>query len=192
MNKQHRESRNVRKSIWIALALMLIVGFVLRHATGSTHLSLSMETDATTATPPVELHGGSAENSTSIVYTNRTSAKVTVEGEGDFNYVLNFSEQDETDWKIRLNAYDQSNISRLSNCSIYIYGGVNSTQIVISNGEYTNRTGPWYNLSASTTECIWMHVEESASGTSNVNTYLEILVPNTKVYARYIVEFEIT
>jgi len=113
-------------------------------------------------------------------------------GEDDFNYVLKMVEKDGFDWKVRLKAYDNSSITRLNNCSIYIYNGSNSTQIVILNGDYENKTGPWYDLAASATEYIWMHVETSSAGTSYVYVYLEILVPNKTTYARYIIAFEIT
>jgi len=113
-------------------------------------------------------------------------------GPGDFNYVLNMTENHGFNWKVRLSAYDNSSIARLNNCSIYIYDGSNSTQIVILNGAYDQQTGPWYDLAASDTEYIWMHVETSSAGTSYVYAYLEIRVPTATTYARYIITFEIT
>lgn len=113
-------------------------------------------------------------------------------GSGDFNYVLNMTEKDGSNWKVRLTAYDQSNIARLDNLTIYIYDGSNSTQIVILSGAYNQQTGPWYDLNASDTEYIWMHVETSSAGTSYIYAYLEIRVPNSTVYARYIITFKIT
>jgi len=112
-------------------------------------------------------------------------------GEADFNYVLKLVEVEGSDWKVRLKAYDNSSLSRLDNCSIYIYDGFNSTQIIILNGAYNQQTGPWYDLNASDTEYIWMHVETSSAGTSTVYVYLEIRVPNKTVYARYVILFEI-
>ncbi len=111
--------------------------------------------------------------------------------EQDFNHVLKFVEKDGSNWKVRLKAYDQSNIGRLDNCTIYIYDGSNSTQIIILSGAYNQQTGPWYDLNASDTEYIWMHAETSSAGTSRIYTYLEIQVPNKTVYARYIITFEI-
>jgi hypothetical protein len=109
-----------------------------------------------------------------------------------YNYVLRMTENHGNNWKVRLRAYDQSNMARLSNCSLYIYDGSNSTQIVILNGAYNQQTGPWYDLSASDIEYIWMHVEASSTGTSYVYVYLEILVPNITTYAQYIVTFVVT
>lgn len=110
----------------------------------------------------------------------------------DFNYVLNMTENHGSNWKVRLSAYDNSSLTRLDNCSIYIYDGSNSTQIVILNGDYENQTGPWYDLAASDTEYIWMHVETSSIGTCYVYAYLEIRVPTATTYARYVIAFEIS
>jgi hypothetical protein len=110
----------------------------------------------------------------------------------DFNYVLKLVEKDNSNWTVRLKAYDNSSLSRFTNCSIYIYDGSNSTQIIILNGAYNQQTGPWYDLNASDTEYIWMHVEASLAGTSYIYTYLEIRVPNSKFYARYTITFKIT
>ena len=142
---------------------------------------------------------GGDNNRVELVWTCGTGGPYQVKyyyisetmGQGDFNYVLEFVEKDESNWKVRLKAYDNSSITRLDNCSIYIYNGSNSTQIVILNGAYENQTGPWYDLAASDTEYIWMHVETSGAGTSYVYVYLEILVPNKTVYARYVIAFEI-
>lgn len=191
MVKYRREIRRLHKSIWGALALLLAFSFLLQNVTGSAYYSLSMGSSTTVSSPPVELQNGTAANSTSTIYTNSTSAKVNVDGEGDFNYILKFVEKNSSNFKVRLNAYDDFNRSRLDNCSIYIYDGSNSTQIVISNGDYDNQIGPWYDLNALDTEYIWMHVEVSSAGISYVYAYLEIKVPDNTVYTRYIITFEI-
>lgn len=128
----------------------------------------------------------------STIYTNNTSAKISVESPGDFNHVLIVTENHNSSWKFRLRAYDESNIDQLLNCSIYIYDGSNSTQIVILNGTYDSQTGPWFDLNALATEYIWIHVEMAGGGTSYVYVYLEIKVPNCTVYIRNIITFEIT
>jgi hypothetical protein len=110
----------------------------------------------------------------------------------DYNYLLRMTENHGVTWKVRLRAYNQANIGRLSNCSIYIYNGSNSTQIIISSGSCTQQTGPWYDLTASDIECIWMHVEASSTDISYVYVYLEILVPNTTTYSQYVLTFVIT
>jgi len=112
--------------------------------------------------------------------------------EGDFDHVLKAVEVDSSDWEVRLYAYNDDNKGRLTNCTIYIYDGSNSTQIIILNGLYDQQTGSLYDLLASDTIYFVMHVETSTAGTSIVYVYLEIFVPSTTVYARYIITFEIT
>jgi len=113
-------------------------------------------------------------------------------GDDDFDHVLKAVEVDSSNWKVRLNAYDDSGKSRLDNLTIYIYDGSNSTQIIILNGLYDQQTGSLYDLAANGTIYFAMHVETSTAGTSYVNVYLEIYEPNTTVYARYIITFKIT
>ena len=140
----------------------------------------------------IRFKGGNETGDTTQTTWNIDTALLHVWTGQDFNYVLKFVEKDNSNWKVRLKAYDNSSLSRLTNCSIYIYNGSNSPQIIISNGAYTQQIGPWYDLNASDTEYIWMHVETSSAGTSTVYVYLEILVPNTTIYARYVIAFEIT
>jgi len=146
---------------------------------------------------------GGDNNRVEFAWTNGTSPygvryNYITEGEGagpgqtDFNYISKFLEKDNSNWTVRLTAYDNSSLSRLSNCSIYIYNGSNSTQIVILNGDYENQTGPWVDLNASDTEYIWMHVETSSAGTSYIYVHLEIRIPDTTTYLQYKITFEIT
>jgi len=186
--KETPDNKKIRRLLWLILTVFVLLGYSPQSVTGSVYYFFLMQSYGTVSLPPIILKEGTAGSST--IYTNSTSARVWTIA-GDFNYVLNMTESQGSNWKIRLSAYDQFNISRLSNCSIYIYDGANSTQIGISNGTYDQQTGPWYDLAASDTEYIWMHVETSSVGTSYVYAYLEILVPNTTTYARYIITFEI-
>ena len=132
--------------------------------------------------------GSASTKCTLVHYWDDAGVKLTL----DSNYVLKVVNQVADPWEVRLKAYDNSSIARLNNCSIYIYDGSNSTQIVILNGAYDQQTGPWYDLAASDTEYIWIHVETSSAGTSYVYAYLEIRVPTATTYARYIITFRIT
>lgn len=124
--------------------------------------------------------------------TNQIKLAYIYNASPTYNYLLRMNENHGTNWKVRLRAYDQSNIGRLNNCSIYIYDGSNSTQIAILNGAYTQQTGLWYDLVASDVEYIWMNVEASSAETSYIYIYLEILVPNITTYAQYTLTFVIT
>lgn len=94
---------------------------------------------------------------------------------------------------IRLKVYDQSNIGRLKNCTIYFHnGGGNSRQIYILNGIYNQTVGDWYGLAAFSSDYIAITLSATSTGTSYVYVYLEILIPGTSTYSRYIITFKIT
>jgi hypothetical protein len=189
MRKYSIDAHRVHHSIRLVVTLFVLLGFLVQNVAGSAYYSLLMESNTAVTSPPIVLQEGNAGNST--IFANSTSAKVST-GSGDFNYVLNMTENHGSDWRIRLKAYDDSNIARLNNCAIYIYNSSNSTQIVILSGVYDQQTGFWYDLAASDTEYIWMHVETSGAGTSYIYAYLEILVPGTITYAQYIITFKTT
>jgi len=111
----------------------------------------------------------------------------------NYNYVLKTVNQVADAWKIRLRAYDQSNIGRLSNCTIYLYnGGGLSRQIYIYNGSYSQQFGNWYDLPGSSTLYIAMTASADSTGASYVYSYLEVLIPNTTTYNLMIITFEIS
>jgi hypothetical protein len=174
------------------LTILLLLGVLTPNVAGVAYYSLNPEQSMSVTPPPVELHEGIAQNCTGTIYANQTSAKVSVNGTGDYNYVLNFAEKNAADWEVRLRAFDDSNLSRLTNCSIYIYDGANSTQLTVESGSWMQQLGPSHDLNASDTGYIWMHVETSSGGTSYIYAYLEILIPNTTAYVRYVITFEIT
>ena len=183
----------IRRAIWSALTIFVLLVHVLQSATGTTYYSAIKQNYAVLGSPPVILQSGTAGSST--IYTNSTGAGVSTVAPSSacaYNHVLRITENHGTNWMVRLRAYDQSNVGRLNNCSIYIYDGSNSTQVVILNGAYNQQTGPWYDLTASDVEYIWICVEASSAGTSFVYVYLEILVPNITTYAQYTLTFVIT
>jgi hypothetical protein len=180
--------KRIKHVLWLVLGVFVLLGYLLQNVAGSAYFSMEIQGYGTVSAPPVILEEGTSGSTT--VYVNGTSAKAST-GSGDFQ-ALNMTENQGTDQEIRLKAYDQSNLSRLYNCSIYIYDGSNSSQIVILNGNYSQQQGMWHDLAASDTEYIWMHVVTSSPGISYVYVYLEIRVPDTTTIARYIISFEIT
>jgi len=112
-----------------------------------------------------------------------------------YDYVLKIVNQVSDLWKIRLKAYAESNVARLTNCTVYFRSSSNaiSRQIYIENGAYVNDTGPWYDLPASPAErYIVVSLDATNSEVSYVYVYLEILVPDITTYAQYVITFEIT
>jgi hypothetical protein len=110
-----------------------------------------------------------------------------------YDYVLKVANQVVDAWKIRLRAYNQSNIGRLSNCTVYFYDGSGiSRQIYILNGAYNQTYGNWYDLTNLGIVYIAMAVSATITGTSYVYTYLEVLIPGISTYNLMIITFEST
>jgi hypothetical protein len=110
-----------------------------------------------------------------------------------FDYVLKVANQVSDDWKIRLKAFNESNIGRLSNCTVYFYDGSGvSRQIYILNGAYNQTYGDWYDLPGLSTAYIALTIEVSTAGVSYIYAYLEVLIPNTTTRNLMIITFEIS
>ena len=111
-----------------------------------------------------------------------------------YDYVLRATNQVSDSWKIRLIAYDQTSISRLTNCTInlYITGDQPSNQIVVNNGVYTQQYGDWIDLTALNNINIAVIISTSTAGTSQIYAYLEVRIPNTTTYNLLPITFQIT
>jgi hypothetical protein len=114
----------------------------------------------------------------------------------NFDSVLEVNNTVAGSWQIRLKKYADSNINRLENCTVYFHNSTDGTsaQIEIENGDYKlgGDVGSWYNLDPLETIYVAMTIDTSSTGTSYVNTYLEILTPGTSTYVQYVITFEIT
>jgi hypothetical protein len=145
-------------------------------------------------TPNVILQQGTAGSST--IYTNSTSAKVSVDSTTEtYDYVLEVVNQVADNWTVNLQFYDSSNISRLSSLNISIHDGASSNQIAVSGGSIVKSEGEPYNLSGGAGSTVYISItnlQEITSGTSYLYVYLKILVPDTSTYSLYMITFEIT
>jgi len=180
-------AENIRVDVWNGSAW---INLFTDLSSGWNNVSVSSYLISSTFT--IRFKGGTETGDTTQDTWNIDATLLHVWSTGNFNYVLKMTENHGLNWKVRLRAYAQSNIGRLFNVSIYIYDGINSTQIVIFNGAYSQQTGPWYDLVASDIEYIWMRIEASSAGTSYIYVYLEILVPNKTTYAQYVITFGVT
>lgn len=146
-------------------------------------------------TPKVILQSGTA--GTSIIYTNNTSAKVSVVAPApvpsSYDYVLKVVNQVLDVWNASLKVYNSSNIARLSNMTISFHDGTSSDQIIINNGTITQSQGASYDLTGNATIYISIsNLQATTTDTSYLYVYLKILVPNTSTYNLFIIVFEIT
>jgi hypothetical protein len=185
--------KKIRRSIWSVLTVFILLCFLQQSAIGGEKYSILIQNHGTVASPPVILQSGTA--GTSMIYMNNTSAKVSIDSSTPtYDYVLKTVNQVSDAWKIRLNAYSQSNIGRLNNCTAYFHNSTDGTssQIAIINGSYTQQTGPWYDLSGYETVYIAVTLQASGSEESVLFVYLQILTPNRTTYAQYVLTFIIT
>lgn len=185
----------LRNFVIVVLTLLVLESYFVYSVAGDTYLSLFMEPTSAVASPKVILQQGIVGSST--IYTNNTSAKVNVSAPiltaETYDYVLEAANQVEDNWQVNLEVYDSSNIDRLSSANVTIHDGTNSTQIIISSGSISQSEGSFYDLGSSNTVYIAIQdLQASSSGTSLLYVYLNIRIPNTSTYARYIITFEIT
>jgi hypothetical protein len=157
--------------------------------------NVSITSYLTSSTFTVQFLGGTETGDTSEDSWNIDATLLHVWTDGaTYDYVLRVNNTVTDTWQIRLKKYDDSNINRLQNCTIYFNNSTDgaSSQIIIENGLFTSQTGPWYDLGNSETIYIAMTVQATSTGTSNIYTYLEIRVPDSTIYAQCIITFEIT
>jgi len=111
-----------------------------------------------------------------------------------YDYVLKANNTGTDNWQIRLKEYSDSGISRVQNCTIYFHNstGGSLSQIRVENGTYMTQTGSWYSLGSSMIIYVAIVVQTNNSGTSYINVYMELPVPGTTTYARYIIASAIT
>lgn len=128
----------------------------------------------------------------SFIYANYTSAKVVVPN-GTINLdVLKIFNQTNDYWNLQLIRYEDNNINRLTNCTIWFHNGSTSVQIKILDGIYNQTSGEFYNFPTDMDMYITITASTNSSGTSYIYTYLKILKSNMSTYFLYIITFEIT
>jgi len=110
-----------------------------------------------------------------------------------FDYVLSAKNTAASALQIRLKRYNELSISRLLECTLSFHNATdgNSDQIRIQNGTYALTTGNWYNIAPSQTIFIAVVAQVNSTSFSSIYAYLEVGVPNTTTYARYIIEFNV-
>jgi hypothetical protein len=193
MKKETLKFRKIRRSIWLVSLVFILFCSVSQGVVGTEKYSILSLGHGIVGSPPVLLENGTA--GTSIIYMNSTSARVNTNASiPTYDYVLRIVNHVSDVWKIRLKAYAQNNIERLTNCTINFHNSTNGTsqQISILNGSYTLQTGIWYDLKSLDTVYVSMIRQASDSQVSEVFIYLEILTPNRTTYAQYVLTFEIT
>jgi len=180
--------QKIKKIVHLLLTLVILLE-APHIVAGSTYFHMMIQATTFVYSPEVTL-----QNVTnSLIYTNNTSAKVTVSNGTNNLDALKILNQTSNDSQLKLIKYNDTNIGRLTNCTIWFRDeSTTSVQIKIIDGEYNQIVGEYYNLVGNGVDHITITASTNATGTSNIYTYLKILKPNTSTYALYIITFEIT
>lgn len=179
--------------VWIVIALLVLFSFTCKTAFGNTYDLMNLKSNIACIVPLVVLEDGA--NNTSTIYTNNTSAKITINAISTlstYNYSLDIVNNGVDLRKVRLECFDSTNVSRV-NATMLLHSNVtSSTQITISGGT-VNQTNEYYDLAGNATIHLGIqNIVESEEGTTILQVYLRIKIPNTSTYTLYIITFEFT
>jgi len=75
--KTSLDHKRIRLLIWLVLTVFVLLGYSLQSVAGTAYYSMVMQAYGTVSSPPVILQNGTT--GTSTIYTNNTSAKVSVQ-----------------------------------------------------------------------------------------------------------------
>jgi len=179
--KASLDHRRIRSLIWLVLTLFVLLGYSLQSVAGTTYYSNEIQNYATVGSPPVILQNGTA--GTSTIYTNSTSAKVSVAAPIWLN-----------GWDKRVKiTIDKNDVdSALSNFPVLVYlsnsssgrnnedvsfvfdeVGSNSKKIAVTTSDGTTQCYVEIEKWDSSSEQAWLWVKvPSVSNTSNTDLYL--------------------
>lgn len=125
--------------------------------------------------------------------TNQIKLDYLYGASSSYDYVLKVVNQVASNWKVNLEVYSDSNISRLSNCTISFHDGSTSDQIMINGGVITQSKGPQHNLLSSSTIYVSVNnLQATTSGTSYLYVYLRILPIHTSPFNVLKISFQVT
>ena len=126
---------------------------------------------------------------------NSTNAKIGINAtstQSTYNYSLNIVNNNASNWEVRLESFDSTNVSRINTTIILHNNSTSSAQITINNGSLS-QSNNYYELADSATIHVGvMNLVEDSEGTTVLNVYLRIRTPNTTTYTLYTIMFEFT
>lgn len=190
-----KNNRRVRKLQYVLLVMTLLVlfGYSCKHAFGNTYDLMNLKSSIICVAPLVVLENGA--NNTSTIYTNSTSAKVSINANTNsltYNYSLNIVNNNASLWKVRLEYVNYTNIN-CANTTIILHDNATSSQQITLSGGNISQTNQYYNLTSNSTIHIGVqNLVENSSETTLLHVYLRIKTLNTTTYTLYTITFEFT
>ncbi len=105
-----------------------------------------------------------------------------------YNYILQIKNSGVSAYNIRLNGNTMTNPGRLGNFTAWFVSPF-STQLQVLSGTYNVQTGPFVSLGAGATIQLAIYINPLQTGTSNVNSLLQIYTPSTNDHIDYTITF---
>ena len=182
--KKPKGLMRARSIAFVVLTLFLL--FQIQDAVkGSTLFYLPVQMPADVKTPLVTLQNMTSD---STIYANSTSARITVADNTTVD-VLEILNQTNDAWQLQLLAYNDTDVSRLANCTIWFHDGSASVQIRITDGNYSQMSGQLYDFDVNSR--IAITATAITQGISFIHAFLKIIHPETSTYFLYVITFEI-
>jgi len=175
------------------MSLFILFVYSSKQAFGEVYDIMSLNSNNACDTPLVILKNGL--NNTSIIYSNNTSAKISINGNATtltYNYSLNIVNNNASSWQVRLEYFNYTNIDRV-NATIILHDNSTSSEQITLNGGNLSQTGIYSDLASNATLHIGViNLVENSSGTTILHVYLRIKTPNITTYTLYMITFEFT
>jgi hypothetical protein len=125
--------------------------------------------------------------------TNQVKLEYSYGSFPNYDYVLGIVNQVANNWTINLEAYSDSGIGRLSNCTISFHDGSTGDQIIVNGGVMTQSKGPQYDLLSSSTIYISVNnLQATTSATTYLYVYLRIVPMNSSPFNVLKITFRVT
>jgi len=189
---------NIIKKIYYAFILLTLFIFVMHSAKlvfCDSYNLICLDTTNSCYTPQIILEKGL--NNTSTIYSNGTSAKISIDANANtltYNYSLNIVNTDIDTWQVRLEYFKCLNISKV-NATINLHDNSTSKWQITFNGGNISQNEDYFILASTATMHIGIaNLIENSSPLEKtiISTYLRIKTPNTSIYTLYVITFEFT
>lgn len=177
----------------LAIALVMILGFSHQKATGDVNDFMNLSANMSCITPLVILQDDA--NHTSTVYSNNTSAKISINATSTsltYNYSLKIVNNDASSWETRLECYNYTDIGHV-NSTIILHNNSTLSQQITINGGNISQTNEYYALAGNSTIHVGVtNLIENSTGKTVLRVYLRIKTPGITTYTLYVITFELT
>jgi hypothetical protein len=175
-------------SVLLVLTLLISAIYFPYNAKASTYSINLLKNFLTIEHPYVILQNGT--DNVSDIYLNGTSAKIRITNSSTYNYSLNIVNNNSSSWKVKLECFNSSGLN-YTNATIVLHNNTTSFWQIKIEGGSLSQNNAYFDLAVNATIYIGVqNLVSVSSGTTILNTYLRIKIPDKTTYALYIITFE--